>query len=46
MYLTAIAEAGMGQPDPDKIKVVGTPIEQCQYHFKPHERMVEPYNMG
>lgn len=45
MYLTAMAEAGMGQGDPEKIKVVGTPIEQCQYHFKPHKRMIEPYNL-
>ena len=46
MYLTAMAEAGMGQGDPDKIKVVWTPIEQCQHQFKPHERMIEPYNLG
>jgi len=46
MYLTSMAEAGMGQGDPDKIKVVGTPLGQCQYHFKPHNRMVEPYNLG
>jgi len=46
MYLTAMAEAGMGQGDPEKIKVVGTPLGQCQYHFKPHNRMVEPYNLG
>ncbi|NIP26854.1 MAG: DUF362 domain-containing protein [Phycisphaerae bacterium] len=43
MYLTAMAEAGMGQGDLDKIKVLGTPIEQCQYHFKAHKRMIEPY---
>jgi hypothetical protein len=46
MYWAAMAEAGMEQGDPDKIKVVGTPIEQCQYHFKPHDRMVKPYNLG
>ena len=45
MYLTALAEAGMGQGDLDKIKVLGTPLQQCQYHFKPHNRMVEPYNL-
>ena len=45
MYLTALAEAGMGQGNLDKIKVLGTPPEQCQYHFKPHNRMVEPYNL-
>jgi len=45
MYLTAMAEAGMGQGDLDKIKVLGTPLEQCQYHFKPHDKMVEPYGL-
>lgn len=43
MYLTAMAEAGMGQGDPDKMEVLGTPIEQCQYHFKAHKRMIELY---
>jgi len=45
MYLTAMAEAGMGQGNLDKIKVLGTPLNQCRYHFKPHNRMVEPYNL-
>ncbi|HIJ53525.1 MAG TPA: DUF362 domain-containing protein [Planctomycetes bacterium] len=45
MYLTAMAEAGMGQGNLDKIKVLGTPLSQCRYHFKPHNRMVEPYNL-
>ncbi|MFQ6034596.1 MAG: DUF362 domain-containing protein [Sedimentisphaerales bacterium] len=43
MYLTAMAEAGMGQGDLDKIEVLGTPLEQCQYHFKPHDKLIEPY---
>ncbi|MFB0525002.1 MAG: DUF362 domain-containing protein [Phycisphaerae bacterium] len=45
MYLTAMAEAGMGQGDLDKIEVLGTPLEKCQYHFKPHDKMVEPYGL-
>ena len=45
MYLTAMAEACMGQGDLDKIDVLGTPPEQCQYHFKPHDKMVEPYGL-
>lgn len=45
MYLTAMAEAGMGQGDLNKIEVLGTPPEQCQYHFKPHRKMVEPYGL-
>jgi uncharacterized protein (DUF362 family) len=45
MYLSAMAEAGMGQGDLDKIEVLGTPLAQCQYHFKPNEKMVEPYGL-
>ena len=45
MYLTAMAEAGMGQGDLNKIEVLGTPPAQCQYHFKPNRRMTEPYGL-
>ena len=45
MYMTAMAEAGMGQGDLDKINVLGTPLSQCQYHFKPNRRMLEPYGL-
>jgi uncharacterized protein (DUF362 family) len=45
MYLVALAEAGMGQGNLDKIKVLGTPPGQCQCYFKPHKRMLEPYNL-
>lgn len=45
MYFTAMAEAGMGQGDLDKIEVLGTPLSQCRYKFKPHKRLVEPYNL-
>jgi len=44
MYLTAMAEAGMGQGDLTKIKVLGTPPDQCQHHFKIHKRLAEVYN--
>jgi uncharacterized protein (DUF362 family) len=43
MYLTAMNEAGFGQGDLDKIQVLGTPVDQCRYKFKMHERLVEPY---
>jgi uncharacterized protein (DUF362 family) len=43
MYLTAFAEAGMGQADFDKIEVLGTPPDQCQHKFKIHDRMAEVY---
>jgi len=45
MYLTAMVEASMGQSYLDKIEVLGTPLEQCQYHFKPHDKLVEPYGL-
>jgi uncharacterized protein (DUF362 family) len=45
MYLTAMAEAGMGQGDLAKIRVLGTPLSQCRYQFKPNKRMIEPYNL-
>ncbi len=46
MYLTAMAEAGMGQGDMAKVQVVGTPLDQCQYKFKPHEKLIESYGLG
>lgn len=46
MYLTAMGEAGMGQGDLSKVEVLGTPAEQCQYHFKPHPRLIESYGLG
>jgi uncharacterized protein (DUF362 family) len=45
MYLTAMAEAGMGQGDVSKMEILGTPAAQCQYQFKPSRHMVEPYNL-
>jgi uncharacterized protein (DUF362 family) len=46
MYLNAMAEAGMGQADLAKIKVLGTPAAQCQYQFKASRKMIEPYGLG
>lgn len=45
LYLSAMNEAGMGQGDLDKIDVVGTPLDQCRYHFKAHEKMAELYGL-
>ena len=45
LYLTSMADAGMGQGDLSKIEVIGTPPEQCQFHFKAHRRMIEPYGL-
>ena len=34
LYLSAMTKAGMGQGEMEKINVVGTPLNQCLYHFK------------
>ena len=44
-YLTAMAEAGMGQGDPNKIRLLGTPLEQCVCKYKPNEKMAELYKL-
>jgi uncharacterized protein (DUF362 family) len=46
MYLKSMAEAGMGQGDLSKIEVLGTPPGQCQHHFKPNKRLIEPYGLA
>ncbi len=44
-YLTAMDEAGLGQGDLEKIKVLGTPLDQCLYHFKVDEKTAEIYRL-
>jgi uncharacterized protein (DUF362 family) len=46
LYLTSMAEAGMGQGDLAKVQVLGTPVEQCQYKFKANERLIEAYGLS
>ncbi len=46
MYLTSLAQAGFGQGDLNKVQVLGTPAEQCQFKFKPHERLIESYGLS
>lgn len=46
MYLTSLAEAGFGQGDLAQVNVLGTPVDQCQYHFKPHDRIAEAYGLS
>lgn len=46
LYLASMNEAGMGQGDLDKISVVGTPLDQCLYKFKAHEKMAELYGLA
>jgi uncharacterized protein (DUF362 family) len=45
LYLSAMTEAGMGQGEIEKINVLGTPLSQCLYKFKPHEEMAELYKL-
>lgn len=45
MYLRTMNEAGIGQGDLDKINVLGTPLNECLYHFKPNHRMAEIYDL-
>jgi uncharacterized protein (DUF362 family) len=45
LYLAAMSGAGMGQGDLEKIKIIGTPLDQCLYKFKPHEAMAELYRL-
>ncbi len=44
-YLNSMAEAGMGQGDPAKIRLLGTPLEQCITKYRPNERMAELYKL-
>jgi uncharacterized protein (DUF362 family) len=44
-YLNAMADAGMGQGDPDKIEVLGAPVEECITKYKPNVRMAELYKI-
>lgn len=46
LYLSAMNEAGMGQGDLKKISIIGTPLDQCLYKFKPNEKMAELYKLS
>jgi len=45
LYLSALTEAGLGQGEIEKINVLGTPLDQCLYKYKPHEEMAELYKL-
>jgi uncharacterized protein (DUF362 family) len=45
LYLASMSRAGMGQGDLEKIKLIGTPLDQCLYKFKPHKAMAELYRL-
>jgi uncharacterized protein (DUF362 family) len=44
-YLRAMAEAGMGQGDLDKMTLLGTPLDQCVRPFKPNRHMADLYGL-
>jgi len=44
-YLSAIARAGMGQGDIEKINILGTELNQCLYHFQPERKMKRFYGL-
>lgn len=46
LYLSAMTEAGLGQGNPDKIEVIGTPIGGCLYKFKANKKLIEPYKLS
>ena len=46
LYFSAMNKAGMGQGDPDKIRVLGSDIKDIRFNFTPHPNMVEPYGLG
>ncbi len=45
-YLADMSDAGMGQGDLAKITVLGTPLDQCRYHFKLDDRTAGMYGIG
>jgi hypothetical protein len=45
LYLAAMTKAGMGQGAMEKIKVIGTPVDQCLYKFKTSKKIAEVYKL-
>jgi uncharacterized protein (DUF362 family) len=43
LYLRAMHEEGLGQGNPEKITLLGTPLDQCLYKFKANKRLAELY---
>lgn len=46
LYLKAMAEAGMGQGDLGKIRVLGAPLDECRFKFKVHKTMADIYQLA
>jgi len=45
LYLRAMAEAGMGEGDLGRIRVVGAPLAECRFEFKAHKEMAKIYKL-
>jgi uncharacterized protein (DUF362 family) len=45
LYLKAMAEAGMGQGDLGKIRIIGAPLDECRFKFKVGKKMAEIYQL-
>ena len=45
LYLKAMADAGMGQGELGKIRVVGAPLDECRFKFKIHKEMADIYQL-
>ena len=43
LYLQAMRQGGLGQGDPERITVLGTPLDQCRYKFKVNKRLADFY---
>ena len=46
LYLKAMADAGLGQGDQAKIRMVGAPLDACRFKFKVGEKMAEIYQLS
>lgn len=46
LYLSSMNMAGLGQGDVDKIRTIGTGLEDFQHKFKPGYGLVEAYGLG
>ena len=45
LYLKAMTDAGMGQGDLAKIRIVGARLDECRFKFKIHKEMVDIYGL-
>ena len=46
LYLKAMTDAGLGQGDPAKIRMIGDPLDECRFQFKVGEKMAEIYQLS